>query len=332
METNDLGLVNPLGKDAPRGLASGLLRYGSIPAFRAASPLPKNTQEVIDNAVVKVGRQRLVIADDMISSGLTYSLPNWLSVPTLTSHKLAEAGHAQRSMVPAPRGERQVQQWTTYTLPVYCTWDDFSFGIRELMAAERVGSPLDTTHVEQATRNVNDAIEDAIINGAVQVDGLTTPGMLATTNTKQYVDSEAWTAANHSGEDILADVLGMIDVAIADKYYGPYNLYVPTTYGSKLNQDFKSATSGTIMERLLSVNAGGRNIVIKTADKLPTDKTLLVQMTSDVLDVIVGQSPAAISWEDGPGMTRNFVVMACIVPRIKSNSDGNFGIVKGYST
>lgn len=327
-----MDLLNIEGKTAPGGLASGLLRYGSVKGFRAAAPLPKNTQEVIDNAVIKIGRERLVIVDDLLNAGLIYSLPNWLSVPTLTSHKLGEAGHAQRSMTPAPRGERQIAQWTPYTLPVYCTWDDFAFGIRELLAAERMGNPLDTSHVEQATRNVNVAIEDACINGAIQAGGLTTPGMLSTTNTKVYKDSELWTAAGHSGEDILEDVLGMIDVLQADKFYGPYNLYVPTLFGSKLNQDFKSATSGTILERLQAISAGGRNLNIKTADTLGVGRTLLVQMTSDVVDVVVGQQPTPISWEDGPAMNRFFIVLACIVPRIKSNSDGNYGIVSGYTS
>ena len=327
----NIGFYNVNGQDAPRSFQSGLIRCGSVGAFRAAAPLPVDTQRVIDNAVVRVGRQRLVIVDDLLSAGLTFPLPNWLAVPTLYWERIGEAGHAQRTMVPKARGERQIMDRAGVTIPIYCTWDDFSFDIRSLLAAERVGSPLDTTHAEQATRNVNEAFEDSVINGIdFNVAGNTVLGLLDSTNTYAYTGAEAWDAAGHTGEEILADVLGMIDVAIADGFYGPYNLYIPTLYGSKINADFKSATSGSTRERLEMIDVGGgQRLTIKVADKLPANRTALVQMTSDVIDLVVGQTPTMVSWEDGPGWERFFVVLGCIIPRIKVNSAGNYGVVVG---
>lgn len=326
-------IINPHGRSAPRSLGSGLLRCGSVNAFRAAAPLPKNTQELVDRAVVRVGRQRLVIVEDLLAAGLTFNLPNWLSVPSLYWEAIGEAGHAQRTMVPKARGERQVMDRTGFTLPIFATWDDFSFDVRELLASERVGSPLDTTHVEQSARNVNDAFEDQAINGLdFNIAGNATPGMLDSTNTFAYAGGEAWDVAGHTGEEILTDTLGGIDVLQADGYYGPYNMWVPTTYGSKLNQDFKSGTSGTILERLQAIQAGGRSLMVKTADKLPANRTVIAQMTSDVVDVVVGQTPTAVSWEDGPGWERFFVVLGCLIVRVKANSAGNYGIAIGNLT
>lgn len=322
-------LYNPRHAAAPRGLAS-IYRAGSIAEFRAAAPLPKNTQEMIDSAVVRVGRQRLVIVSDLLDLGLIYPLPNWLAVPVLTSHRIGEAGHAQRSMVPKTRGERQVIQWTPYSIPIPCTFDDFSFNVRELAAAERTGQPLDTSHAEQATRNVNLAFEDAMINGGPTIDGNTSPGLLSSTNTYTYTGSEAWDVAGHTGEEIVTDVLAMIDALQADKFYGPYRLYIPTTYGSKLNQDFKSATSGTIRERLEAIDVGnGQRLVIKVADLLPADRAIMLQTTSEVVDIILGQQPVPVTWTDGPEWEHFFVVLGCLVPRVKSNTEGNYGIVVG---
>lgn len=331
--SNHLAIANPT--TGPKGLGSGLLKCGSVGAFRAASPLPKDAQELFDKAVVTVGRDRLVIVEDLLAEGLTYNLPNWLAVPTIYYERVGRAGHAQRTMVPKARGERQVQDRAGTTLPIYATWDDFSFGIRELLAAERVGSPLDTAMVEEATRNVNEAVEDQAINGAgFSVNGNSIPGLLTApnANTQAYVGNEAWDNSGHTGEEILTDVLNMIDGLQADGYYGPYNLYVPTTYGSKLNQDYKSATSGTIRERLEVLEAGGRPIRIRVADQLPANRTALVQMTSNVLDVIVGQTPTNVSWEDGPGWERFFVVLACLIVRFKTDYDGGSGIILGNTT
>lgn len=324
-----------------RGIAgiSGNLTIGHIRAAaeaRALAPLPKYTQEVIDQAVVRIGRQRLQIVEDFLATpGLVVPMPNWLSIPTLTSHKIGEAGNAQVTMTPKSRGERQIMQWTPYTIPIYTVWDDCSFEIREMMAAARVGQPLDTTHIEQATRNVNEKVEDIAINGSITVDGNATPGLLDTTNTQAYGSNEAWTAAGHSGQDILQDVLNMVDVLKADKFYGPYNLYYPTTYETKLMQNWSDGTNTfpiTIKQRLEQLEFGGRNLRCRVADYLPTDRTLLIQMTNNVLDVIVGQAPTTVSWTDGPGWERYFVVLACIVPRIKSDANSNFGICAGNLT
>lgn len=316
----------------PSTARAGLLRVGSIAEFKALAPLPKNTQELIDTAIVRIGRQRLVIVEDLIAEGLTFPLPNWLSVPTITHHEAAEAGHAQRTMVPKARGERQIMDLDTFTVPVYATWDDFSFNIRELEAADRVGYPLDTTHVEQAVRNVNFAVEDAAINGGPTIGGNSVSGMLDTTNTFTYAGGEAWDVVGHTGEEILQDVIGGMKVLRADKFYGPYNLYVPTTYGEKLNEDFKANSDKTILQRLEELRAGGRNLRVREADLLPANRTLLVQMTSDVVDVVVGQTPTDLSWSPEPGFERFFLILACVVMRLKVNHDGNHSVAAGNLT
>jgi hypothetical protein len=318
-----------------RGLGSGLYRSGSVAAFRAAAPLPIDTQRVIDQAVISVGRQRLQFVEDLLAAGLTYPLPNWLAVPTLYQEKLGEAGTAKRTMQPKSRGQRFVLDRAGYTLPIYCTWDDFSFGIRELLAAERVGAPLDTSHVAQATRNVNEALEDAAINGGITVDGNSSPGLVNApdVNTYQYLGGatgRAWDDAAKTGAHILADLIDMIEVEQADNKYGPYNLYVPLTYGNKLMEDYSTSfASGTIRQRLLEIDVLSN---IRVVDYMPADRVALVQMTSDVVDIVVGQTPTEVSWEDGPGWERSFVVLACMVPRFKSDYSGQSGIVLGNIT
>lgn len=335
MSDNAQRIVTPASGGPTTGLFGGLLRSGSIADFRAAAPLPLDAQILIDNAVVRVGLERLVVAADIISAGLTYSLPNWLAVPNLYWEQVAEVGGAKRVMNPSARGDDQGSQRAGKYLPVYATMDDFSIGIRQLLASERAGAPLDTSGVEQAVRRVNEAIEDAAINGpGLVVAGNTAYGLLTAPNaaTQAYVDNEAWTAAGHSGDDILTDVLAMITKLVANKRYGPYNLYVPTTYYLKLMNDFKSATSGTILERLQAIQAGGRNLVVKSADMLAAPNTVLVQMTSDVLDMVQGQDPTVVSWESPSGWERYFAVLACQVPRIKDDFDSKSGICIGSTT
>lgn len=322
-----------------KGFANAILRgCETIGDFRALSPMPPDAQRLLDTAVNRVQTERLVFVNDLITEGLTFDLPNWMSVPTIQSQKTGRGGHAQRTMVPKARGERQILDQVPVTIPVYATWDDFSFDIRTLMTAARAGYAIDTTHAEEATRNVNEAIEDQGINGApFAVAGHAVPGLLNAPSLHSYqylggATGRAWDDPAKTGEHILADVVDMMDEAGADNYTGPFNLYVPRLYGSKLSLDYKSATSGTIRQRLEELEAGGRPLRIRTADKLPANRTALVQMTSNVVDVVVGEQPTMIDWEDGPGFEKFFIVMACVIVRFKSDYDGGSGVVVGNIT
>lgn len=328
--------------ELPQGLAAMLLSSGGNVSqmrqaqferakLRGLAPLWKNAQEQIDDAVVRVGRENLVIAADRMAM-FPVPLPNWLSVLELTSHKVGESRKANRAMVPGsmPDGGG-IQDKTPYTLPIYVTWDEFGFNARELAAAARAGRPLDTDEAEQAVRNVNYAIEDAIINGWVNVGGNAVPGMLSTTNTQTYETNTKWDAAGKTGPEILTDVLAMRSVLATDKFYGPYTLYVNTAYGAALQKPFEAtgATSLTIQMYLEQLMFGGQRLKVKVADLLAADRTLLVQDSSMVCDVIVGQTPTAINPAPEIEFYSKWLVYACIVPRVKSDHSSNYGICAG---
>lgn len=333
------GYIDPRNPGTHEGLIS-LLMCGSVKAFRTMAPLPEDAQRIVDDAVMRVGRQRLVIVNDLIEAGLTRPLDNWMSVLEIATDKVGEAGYAQRTMDLDVRGERQVIPRSRLVVPVFATHDDFSFGIRELLASERVQQPLDDSHVEQATRNVNVAIEDQAINGwtdgaaVVKVHGNAAPGLLSSpANTYVYTGAnKAWDHASKTGAEIVTDVFAMIALAKADNFYGPFNLYVPTAYYNALNKNYVDGTTTfdqTILERLEKIQAGGRAIRIREADLMPANRTALVQMTSDVIDVVVGQQPVPLSWTSNNGLRRFFLVLACLITRVKTDYNGGAGIVIG---
>lgn len=318
---------------APNHIQQVLLRSGlSIPALRSLSPLEEDAQRIIDRAVVNVGLERLQIVADVLAAGLTYPLADPLSVMEVQWERQSKTGGAQRTMLPSSRGQNQLPDRGISRIPVYLTTDDFNMNIRTLKMSERIGAPLDTTLIEGATRRVNEGIEDAMINGAgITIEGYTTPGLLsgANQNTYNYTGAEAWDAVGHTGEEILQDVLAMVDKLQADRYYGPYNLYIPTLYDTKLAQEFKANSDKTIRQRLEEVNVGGRNLVIKVADRLPANTTVMMQMTRDVVDIIDGQRPIVVPWTSPDGFTLFWLVMAIMVPRVKYDYESNSGIVVG---
>ncbi len=345
MAPSNAGIVTQLPGEMVSGhigLADALLRYGgSIQKMHAAAPLPKNTQELIERKLVEVGLSRLTLVGDWIAAGLTVSLSNPLSYTDLYWEKISRAGGAQVSMEPKVRGERGLQDRKGVAVPIPVVTDDFSLGIRAILAAERVGQPLDVSGLGQSVRSVNETVEDMALNGwtesggnLVNVAGNNIPGIFnaPSVNTQAYGSGLAWDDTTKTGQNILDDVSAMISKLQAVKKYGPYYLGVNTSHGNKLNQDFKALGSDTILQRLQAYQAGGRGLTVRTVDFCPKDKVFLMQMTDDVMDVIVGQMPTTISWADPSGFVRSWLVMSVIIPRVKDDYNGQSGICLGSKT
>jgi hypothetical protein len=302
--------------------------------FRALAPLPENSQKIIDKSVVEVGLDRLTLMADVMAAGLTYNLSDPLSVTQLEWLASNKVGNAQRTMSPDTKQENFLPDLLANRLPIYLTTSGFDLDIRTLRMSQRVGLPLDVSNVKSGTRAVNEALEDAFINGAttldgqdLQVAGYKAPGIVnAPHAATQALTAAAWDATPVAAT-ILAEVMSMVAKLVANKKYGPYCLYVPTTVGAYLDNDYTTAApQNTIRERLAKISGIQ---AIRTADMLPITKCVLVQMTSDVLDVVVGQPPTVIPWTSLNGMTFHSLIMAIMVPRVKWDYDSKSGICVG---
>ncbi|MCR4301804.1 MAG: DUF6260 family protein [Sulfuricaulis sp.] len=304
--------------------------------FRALAPLPERSQLVLDTAVVEVGLERLTFAADIMAAGLTYNLTDPLSITQLAWNKSNKVGAAQRTMSPSARGENKLPAVLEDRLPIYLTTDNFSLDIRTLRMSQRVGLPLDTSLIKQCTRSVNEAVEDAAINGATTIDGqdlqvagYKAPGIVNATNAATKALATATWDATPVGTSILADVQAMIVLLQANKKYGPYRLYVNTTVGGYLDSDYDTTNPSrglTIKERLAKLEGLQ---AIRTADLMPAAKVVLVQMTSDVVDMVVGQKPTVIPYTSLDGFTFHNLVMAIMIPRVRSDYDSKSGICVG---
>ncbi len=318
---------------------------GETGQFRALAPLQDKAQVSIDNAVVAVGLQRLVVAADIMDYGLTYPLTDPLSIAQLEWSTISKTGAAQRTMSPSARGESKLPTVIPNRLPIYLTTDQFEIDIRTLKTSQRVGTPLDTTIVTQCTRAVNEAIEDAVINGATTLDGIalqdsgyTAPGLLNAPNAAvQTLTAAAWTTVP-VGSTVFTEVMSMITKLQANKKFGPYRLYVGTQVGNAMANDYNQTNNAqglTIGQRLLQIPGLD---AIRVADLMPAgngaspsigNKVALVQMTHDVVDMVVGQPPTVIPWTSLDGFTIHNLVMAIMIPRVRSDQAGNSGICIG---
>lgn len=309
--------------------------------FRTLAPLPERAQVAIDSAVVSIGRQRLQFIEELRREGLVYNLPNAMSIPFLENNYAgADVQAPQRVMNPEARGEDQLPSITAGRLPIYITKDQFSLGIRELGMSRRIGMPLDTTLIGMKTRGLNEAIEDAGVNGATTLDGqalvvggYAAPGLLTAPNANTKVlTASAWTGSTPVGATVMAEINAMFAQLYGDFKRGPFTLFVPSGVDFALNIDFKANGNDSIRTRLQQMTTGGRPLRIVTLDMLPSTKVVLAQMTSDVMDLVDGFGPTVVPYTSATGFTFHNIIMAIQVPRFRSDSAGNSGIVIGTLT
>lgn len=298
--------------------------------LQVSTPFPDNAHEVVEETVTGVGRKKMTIVPALIDAGLTTPMPNWWGIPSLRRRTRGEAGRAHRTMIPDSRGERFVLQQGGVSWPLYCTWANFSFNVRELAIGQRMGTPLETDHIEEAAYLTNEAVEDQAINGLTDeqgstttIDGLSAPGLLSSTTTFSYA---TWTGL--TGAQIVDSVLGAIEALRITHAGYPLHLFVPGNYSIALNKRYSTAyDSGTVRMALEDLGPyGGRNLSVSVSDTLPNNRVALVVLDKSAVDVVVGQTNVPVSWKDGPGWNTYWVVLSCMVFRMFPNFNGLYGV------
>ena len=81
----------------------------------------------------------------------------------------------------------------------------------------------------------------------------------------------------------------------------------------------------TIRQRILDLDGIQK---VRVVDRLTDDVCLLVQMTSDVVDLVDGMPIQTIEWDTEGGFIHNYKVMTIQVPRVKSDYNNKSGVVK----
>jgi uncharacterized linocin/CFP29 family protein len=312
----------------PKSIAGRLLENGLNfnKALRTNDSLRKEEWKQFDAALVRVGSDRLRLVERMMSRGLTYSLPNPLGTMTLEYERISDIQDAEIAMTPAIAGTRDRVDFELTGLPIFIIWKEFQLDIRVLNASRTQGRPLDTTMLEACTRKVNEKLEEiAWTNSGFIFDGYTYYGVLDEPNIGTTSLTGNWDESDASAT-APDDVLAMVQAAINDKYFGPYDLFIPKNYATAVSEDYSTATNTvtTVRERIMQIDEVSS---VTVADKLTSDNVALIQMTSDVLDLVEGFPPRVFEWQERGGFVTNFAVVAIMVPRIKSNYDDQSGIV-----
>ena len=291
--------------------------------------------ELIDAAVLDVFRQPIVGITDLITEGLTRPLGG-LGTFSSVYEQLSDMTDAEETMnVTATNSPKDKVTFQPVAVPVPIISKPFEIDIRTLEASRKLGESLDVTHVRTATIKVRDRLEAIYFNGStLKVGSAAIYGL----TTAPYITSQ--TATQYGGGSFATDgnahktMVGMLKALAALAFTGPYGVYVANTAYFALQHltglNLMETQMSTIL-RTLGVANGGPIKFIKRGPKLADGQMVMVQLTSEVVDLAIGQDVTALNWSEFGGLVSQFRILMAAVPRIKYDANLACGVALATS-
>jgi uncharacterized linocin/CFP29 family protein len=319
MGFEDLQVQSPRefsGSLPARFLQSGL----NINALRTNTLLRKDEWELLDQRVVEVSANVLVAVADLRAMGLTLPLGG-LGVLVSQYETISDMTDASVNMAAEADEEEDRANFTLVGVPVPIISKGFRIDIRSLSAARMHGAPLDTTHVDTATRKVAEMQENILFNGSSVVQrGAVIYGYLNHPSRNVVSGGADWGTASN----IIPNITALIGALMADNFYGPYKLYLnQTQYVQTLA--LNSNTAVPILRTIEQMPGMGPGSV-KPSHYVPDGQAVMVHMSRDVVDLAIGQETAPVEWEEKGGLVTHYKVLNASVPRVKADASGRSGL------
>lgn len=279
----------------------------------------------LDSIVLETAKVELNGIQDLMSRGLTKKLGG-LGSKISAYEQIGEMTAATVSMSVDVPGEKDRLEYTMVNVPVPVLYKEFSFDLRDLESARQSGDPLETDHIAAATRVVTESMETMLFSGHTkQLAGYTIQGYTTATNRIQTTAAALGSGDFGTAGNFYKAVTGALTALRAIGFKGPFMIYLASTqYGETLNLIDPTAH----MSELAVVKQNIPEVIdVKPSFELTAGHMVMVQMSSNVVDLAVGMSMAPIQWTEMGGMITDFRVMTALVPRIKSDANSHTGVL-----
>lgn len=297
-------------------LANGL----NTSELRNNDLLQKDEWIKLDEVVVKTANMVLNVVTDLKAAGLTIDLGG-LGVLISQFETVSSMEGANVDLSGVTEGSGDTPEFNLNSVLIPIIHKDFFLNLRRLLASRRMGEALDTTGIAIATRLVAEALENLVFNGSSMVSG--SAGIYGLFTHPSINDAGAPSGSWGTPANIFTDVDTMLGKEDADNFRGPFNLYIANNLWNVTRQDAKAYGDRTVLDRLL---AYPEIASVKSSGVIADGKACLVQMTSDVVDLAVGQDIKPVQWDSKGGMQLNVKVLSAAAPRVKADHDGRSGI------
>jgi uncharacterized linocin/CFP29 family protein len=317
-----------IGEAGGRWAAARFETHGlNVEALRTLDTLRRDEWVEFDNVLVEEGLIRMPAVGDLMSRGLSRTIANGIGKTAFEYERVGDMTDAIMSMTGLVRSDNDRVEFDPSRLPLPLTHKDFFLDRRQLAASRERGEPLDTLQARIAGRKVSELVEYTLLTGSTkQYGGVTLYGYTTMPQRVEvdFTDNKAWDDTTKTGADYVNDILAAKRALAARRFHGPYMVYIPGDGDVNLDKDYSTVKGeGTIRSRIMQIN-GIQGIQV--SDQLATGNVVVVQMTPDVVQMIVGENLQTIQWDVQGGFGINFKAFTIMVPILRYNSEDETGI------
>ena len=284
--------------------------------------------ESVDEELVSVAQERLSIVDTLLDSNLTRTLS--LGTLTDTWENVTEFGDAEIGMsAEAPSTEDGIQ-YGGDGVPIPVVKKGFRVGRRQLLASRERGQSVQTDGATAATRTVTERLENLFAYGWDRdVDGHSLPGFMNHPNVDSASVPGEWDV---DASNVRPTVKNMISALDVDNNYGPgqtgYILHLPAAKNRIIADEIDPHGTGDLNLRQRIMDDFSDEIAdIRRTAALAPDEAFMYKPTSETVKVGMAADLQALEWESGSGMSSHVQVFAAMAPEIRSDVNGNVGVV-----
>lgn len=292
-------------------------------AYVANSVLDKREWAELDREIIEMVKLRRNAVADLLGRGLVKqsNLAEMLSQWRVATERVRPSVN----MDGRTRADRDRTDRLVFSVPVPMIRADYDIGRRELLASRKLGVPLDTFEAGEAASSVAEEEERILFNGDATivvggniVYGYTTHPQRDTATAAAYGGGDFGTISN-----ILPTFLGMLAALAAKRYHGPFMGYIAQTQYHEMLDTYTDGSGQTGLDR---VRLLPQILDVKASDFLAAGSLVLVQMSKNVIDLVVGLAPENREWESGDGQALYYAVFAASAPRLKQDAADNLGV------
>lgn len=294
-----------------------------------AAPLPKDVWGVWDREAVEIQRDVLAVFNDIAA---TSTMP--MPVGKLVHHfqTVSDSGNINISLDGRSMAKTDQPLIDYHGTPLPIIDSTFSFGWRQVLAAQTEGFQLDNTSRMNAMRRVAEKLEDLALNGddRIKVGSAELYGLR--THPARNTRSTGVTLNGATGGEWVAEVIATLELLHDNNFRVPATLYLNWDdwfYAS--NTDFSTQyPNKTILQRVQEI-AGIASIV--PGSRVPANEMLAVVKRSDVVQVLNGM-PITTRQLDrrNPEDDYNFRVLAAAALEIKFDANDQCGVAHSEAT
>ena len=293
-------------------------------AVNAGAVLRYDEWKYIDDAVVRVLRQRLAIVNWLRGANLSKPVPGGLGVTRYDYERQSDISPARINMDALAPGDNDRPTYDLVSVPLPIVSKELTWTWRQLATSRNGNTPLDTESIDLATKKVAEELEKLHLGsyGTFTFGGATLYGLINHPN--RATGSITALDGSWTSEKCYNDVLAMVQAAYAKKKYGPFKLWYSQNYLQYMLKPFNTYDSTPLaiaLQRIPQISS------VEICDYLTGSQLLMVEESRETVQTLVASDVQTVQWQERGGLITKFRIMGSWVPLVKLDQANNCGIV-----